>query len=257
VLSRKGRILSTNIAWWCRITRSNTSTWWIASELFGLEKGAFTGALQRRLGRFELANGGAIFLDEVGELPTEAQTTLLRVLQEREFERVGGSQSIAVDVRVLAATNQSLKAATVTGAFRLDLYYRLNVFPIAVPPLRERKDDVLILLEYFVARYARECGGPPAQAVYRGPQTRCGVRRERVMTPVEGQNSSATGSVAGTSPEHAWKQPILRLVDTLVGVSAIGRRKPEHDSGVDLVFRETRQSLSFNSITFLTSGKHG
>jgi PAS domain S-box-containing protein len=121
----------------------------IHSELFGHEKGAFTGAAQRRLGRFELADGGTIFLDEVGELPPDTQVALLRVLQEREFERVGGVQPIQVDVRVIAATNRDLKAATASGTFRLDLFYRLNVFPIEVPPLRERKDDILMLLEYL------------------------------------------------------------------------------------------------------------
>jgi len=130
----------------------------ISSELFGHEKGAFTGASQRRLGRFELANGGTIFLDEVGELPPDTQIALLRVLQEREFERVGGVQPIKVDVRVIAATNRDLKAATADGTFRLDLFYRLNVFPIEVPPLRERKDDILMLLEYFVKRYASRTG---------------------------------------------------------------------------------------------------
>jgi PAS domain S-box-containing protein len=130
----------------------------IPSELFGHEKGAFTGATQRRLGRFELADGGTIFLDEVGELPPDTQVALLRVLQEREFERVGGAQSIHVDVRVIAATNRDLKAATATGSFRQDLYYRLNVFPIEAPPLRERKDDILMLVEYFVQRYASRTG---------------------------------------------------------------------------------------------------
>src|ERR1700738_549601 len=130
----------------------------ISSELFGHEKGAFTGALQRRLGRFELANGGTIFLDEIGELPLDTQVALLRVLQEREFERVGGTQPVKIDVRVIAATNRDLEAAVANGTFRPDLYYRLNVFPIQVPPLRERQEDVLMLLEYFVHRFAEKMG---------------------------------------------------------------------------------------------------
>ncbi len=130
----------------------------IASELFGHEKGAFTGALQRRLGRFELADGGTIFLDEIGDLPSDTQLALLRVLQEREFERVGGTRSIRVDVRVIAATNRDLNAAMAGGAFRSDLFYRLNVFPIEMPPLRERQEDVPLLVAYFVDRYARKAG---------------------------------------------------------------------------------------------------
>jgi PAS domain S-box-containing protein len=130
----------------------------IASELFGHEKGAFTGATQRRLGRFELAHGGTLFLDEVGELPMETQVALLRVLQERAFERVGGSAAVRVDVRVVAATNRDLEAVIEAGTFRRDLFYRLNVFPIAVPPLRERVDDIPLLVEYFIDRYARQAG---------------------------------------------------------------------------------------------------
>jgi predicted ATPase/transcriptional regulator with GAF, ATPase, and Fis domain len=130
----------------------------ISSELFGHEKGAFTGATQRRLGRFEQANGGTIFLDEVGELPLDTQVALLRVLQEREFERVGGAQTIRVDLRVITATNRDLSAAVADGSFREDLFYRLNVFPIEVPPLRERTDDIVMLVEYFVRRYATRAG---------------------------------------------------------------------------------------------------
>src|SRR5438034_9953587 len=130
----------------------------IASELFGDEKGAFTGALQRRLGRFELADGGTIFLDEIGDLPAETQIALLRVLQEKEIERVGGSQSISVDVRVLAATNRDLKAAMAAGTFRQDLFYRLNVFPIQIPSLRERVDDIPLLVTYMVERFAKKAG---------------------------------------------------------------------------------------------------
>jgi formate hydrogenlyase transcriptional activator len=130
----------------------------IASELLGHEKGAFTGATQRRLGRFELAEGGTIFLDEVGELPVETQIALLRVLQEHEFERVGGTGSIRTNVRVIAATNRDLQAAIDVGTFRSDLFYRLNVFPIEVPPLRERPEDIPVLVGYFIDRYARKAG---------------------------------------------------------------------------------------------------
>ena len=130
----------------------------IPSELFGHEKGAFTGATQRRLGRFELADGGTIFLDEVGELLPDTQVALLRVLQERELERVGGRQPIHVNVRVITATNRDLEAAVANGTFRQDLFYRLNVFPIEVPPLRERKTDLLLLVEYFVQRYGAKAG---------------------------------------------------------------------------------------------------
>ncbi len=130
----------------------------IASELFGHEKGAFTGALQQRLGKFEVAEGGTIFLDEIGELPAETQIALLRVLQEREFERVGGNRTIRTDVRVIAATNRDLQSAIDAGAFRSDLFYRLNVFPVEVPPLRARKEDIPMLVEYFIDRFARQAG---------------------------------------------------------------------------------------------------
>jgi transcriptional regulator with GAF, ATPase, and Fis domain len=130
----------------------------IASELFGHERGAFTGAIQQRLGRFELANGGTLFLDEVGELPAQTQVALLRVLQEHEFERVGGTRPIRADVRVIAATNRDLQAAINAGSFRSDLFYRLHVFPIEIPALRERKEDIRLLVGYFIDRYARKAG---------------------------------------------------------------------------------------------------
>ncbi len=130
----------------------------LASELFGHEKGAFTGAIQRRLGRFELAEGGTIFLDEIGELPAETQIALLRVLQEREFERVGGTGLIRTNVRVIAATNRDLQAAIAARTFRSDLFYRLNVFPVEVPPLRERREDIPVLVGYFIDRFARKAG---------------------------------------------------------------------------------------------------
>jgi formate hydrogenlyase transcriptional activator len=130
----------------------------IASELFGYEKGAFTGATQRHLGRFELANGGTVFLDEIGDIPAETQIALLRVLQEREFERVGGAHPIPIDVRVLAATNSDLPAAVDSGTFRLDLFYRLSVFPIQVPALRERPGDIPVLVKCFIDCCARNVG---------------------------------------------------------------------------------------------------
>ncbi len=130
----------------------------VESELFGHERGAFSGALQRRLGRFELAHGGTIFLDEIGEVPPDVQVKLLRVLQEREFERVGGSQTIATDVRVIAATNRDLQKALADGSFRTDLYYRLNVFPVQMPALRERLEDIPLLVQFFVQKYASRVG---------------------------------------------------------------------------------------------------
>jgi len=130
----------------------------VESELFGHEKGAFTGAVGKHKGRFELAHGGTLFLDEIGELPLETQVKLLRVLQEREFERVGGNETIRVDVRVVAATNRNLPQLVARGQFREDLYYRLNVFPVALPPLRERAEDIPPLVNAFLQRYARQAG---------------------------------------------------------------------------------------------------
>jgi formate hydrogenlyase transcriptional activator len=130
----------------------------IASELFGHEKGSFTGALQQRIGRFEAANGGTIFLDEIGELKSEMQIALLRVLQEKEFERVGGNKTIQTDVRVIAATNRDLEREVDNGRFRKDLYYRLSVFPVEVPALRDRADDIPVLVDYFISRLANRMG---------------------------------------------------------------------------------------------------
>ena len=132
----------------------------LESELFGHEKGAFTGAIQRRIGRFELANGGTIFLDEVGELPSDAQVRLLRVIQEHEFERVGSSRPVRVDVRIIAATNRNLAESVKNGTFRSDLFYRLNVFPVELPPLRERQSDIPPLVSFFLAKFAKELGKP-------------------------------------------------------------------------------------------------
>jgi transcriptional regulator with GAF, ATPase, and Fis domain len=146
--SRRSRAVFTKLN--CAVTPSSL----MAAELFGYEKGAFTDANQRHAGRFEVANHGTIFLDEIGEMPGEAQAALLRVLQEHEFERVGGTQSIPVDVRVIAATNCDLPEAVRSGKFRLDLFYRLNVFPIHVPPLRDRPEDIVLLAKYFIERYA-------------------------------------------------------------------------------------------------------
>src|SRR5271168_4279849 len=150
--SRRSRSVFTRMN--CAVTPPSL----MAAELFGYEKGAFTGANQRHAGRFEVTNHGTIFLDEIGEMPSETQVALLRVLQEREFERVGGTQSIPVDVRVIAATNCDLPSAIRSGKFRLDLFYRLNVFPIHVPPLRERPEDIVLLAKYFIERYAAKTG---------------------------------------------------------------------------------------------------
>ena len=130
----------------------------LESELFGHEKGAFTGAVARRLGRFELADGGTLFLDEVGDLPQDVQVKLLRVLQEREFERVGGTDTVKVDVRVVSATHRDLEQLITAGEFREDLYYRLNVFPITLPPLRDRPGDIPLLCEHFIQKYAQSIG---------------------------------------------------------------------------------------------------
>src|SRR5690606_20496000 len=130
----------------------------IESELFGHEKGAFTGAVERRIGKFELAHQSTLFLDEIGELPLEAQSKLLRIIQERELERIGGQQTIKIDVRLIAATNRNLEEEVKAGRFRADLYFRLNVFPIHIPPLRERLEDIAQLTDFFIQKYSRNTG---------------------------------------------------------------------------------------------------
>ena len=147
----------------------------LESELFGHEKGAFTGALCARAGRFEEAEGGTLFLDEIGDFSPAIQVKLLRVLQEREFERVGSNQTLKADVRIIAATNQDLEARLAEGLFRQDLYYRINVFPISLPPLRDRKDDILLLADHFVAKYAEEDGQGRAADQHAGDQHDAGL----------------------------------------------------------------------------------
>jgi formate hydrogenlyase transcriptional activator len=160
----------------------------IASELFGHEKGAFTGAMQQRIGRFEAANGGTIFLDEIAELSPEIQVALLRVLQEKEFERVGGNRTIKTDVRVIAATNKDLHHEVSVGRFRMDLFYRLNVFPIHVPALRERLEDIPLLVNYFAARLA--------------------ARTEKQITQIEQQSLSAM-------QQYSWPGNVRELQNVI------------------------------------------
>jgi PAS domain S-box-containing protein len=199
----------------------------VASELFGHEKGAFTGALHRRLGRFEAANGGTILLDEIGELPPEAQVALLRVLQEREIERVGSSHPIPVDVRVIAATNRDLEGAVARGAFREDLFYRLNVVPLRAPPLRDRADDIPMLVEYWVDRFAKRAGkrflNIERQTLHRLQEYDWpgNVRElqnviERAVVLVEGETFTVDTSWLTRKPRHAPvgnARPVTTLAD--------------------------------------------
>jgi transcriptional regulator with GAF, ATPase, and Fis domain len=199
----------------------------IASELFGHEKGAFTGATQRRLGRFESADGGTLFLDEVGELPAEMQISLLRVLQEREFHRIGGDEPIKTNVRVVAATNRDLKAAIAEGRFREDLFYRLNVFPVHVPPLRERREDLPLLVQYFVDRFSGKAGkkitGISKRSMdllqaYRWPGNVRELQNviERAVILCDSANLSIDESwLAGHS--HSTDTPLLPLSEKLAG----------------------------------------
>jgi transcriptional regulator with GAF, ATPase, and Fis domain len=187
----------------------------IASELFGHEKGAFTGAAHQRLGRFELASGGTLFLDEVGELPPETQIALLRVLQEHEFERVGGTRPIRADVRVIAATNRDLQADISAGSFRSDLFYRLHVFPIEIPALRERKADIRLMVEYFIDRYARKAGKSITTVTRRlsdylnhtlGPETYANCRTSRTGIRTVGRGREARNRAFHAGIENSVTQ---------------------------------------------------
>jgi len=218
----------------------------IASELFGHEKGAFTGATQRHLGRFELADGGTIFLDEVGDLPAETQVALLRVLQEREFQRVGGDRPIRSDVRVIAATNRNLQAAIDSGAFRSDLFYRLNVFPIETPPLRNRKDDIPLLVAYFVERYARKTGktikqiGKKSLELLQAYPWPGNIRElqnivERSVIVCESEVFSVDESWLSSQVAAAGSKPALGLSQILAG---------EEKQAIEAALRESRGRVS-------------
>jgi Nif-specific regulatory protein len=220
----------------------------VESELFGYERGAFTGALRRKKGRFELANGGTLFLDEIGELSPATQVKLLRVLQEREFERVGGTESVKVDVRVIAATNRDLEAALADFSFREDLYYRLNVFPIFIAPLRARKADVLPLADHFIDKYAREHGktirriAAPASDLLSSYHWPGNVRElentiERAVLLADGevihdhhlpstlQTMEATGAVVSTSLERAVEAFERSLIEEALKTARGNRSK--------------------------------
>jgi formate hydrogenlyase transcriptional activator len=196
----------------------------VISEFFGHEKGAFTGAVQRRLGRFECANGGTIFLDEVGELPHDAQVALLRVLQEREFERLGGTQTISTDVRVIAATNRDLNSAASEKTFRQDLLYRLNVFPIRLPALRERVDDIPLLAEYLIYRSARSLGKPISSIsrrtldLFRAYEWPGNIRElqniiERAVITCDAEQFSVDESWLGSQERRSFRLPLTDDLD--------------------------------------------
>jgi formate hydrogenlyase transcriptional activator len=211
----------------------------IASELFGHEKGAFTGALQQRIGRFEAANGGTIFLDEIAELSPEIQVSLLRVLQEKEFERVGGNRTIKTDVRVIAASNKDLWREVSEGRFRMDLFYRLNVFPVQVPPLRERVNDIPVLVDYFAARLAARTGKKVMQIE---KQSLCAMQQyswpgniRELQNVIERCVILADSEVLRVEPGMLMQQP--QLLTTAPIATACGS---DRKAQIEAVLRETR-----------------
>jgi formate hydrogenlyase transcriptional activator len=204
----------------------------IASELFGHEKGAFTGALNQRIGRFEAANGGTIFLDEIGELSQEMQISLLRVLQEKEFERVGGNRTIRTDVRVIAATNRDLARHVKEDRFRMDLFYRLNVFPVQVPAVRERPDDIPILVDYFVAHFARRMGKKIGQIEKRTLDSLMAYSWPGNIREL--QNLIERGVILSESD-------VFRLEPGLLPQAVVSQRRDDDpQSAIETVLRDTR-----------------
>jgi len=218
----------------------------IASELFGHEKGAFTGALQQRIGRFEAAHGGTIFLDEIGELSQEMQIALLRVLQEKEFERVGGSKTIRADVRVIAATNRDLEREVADGRFRMDLYYRLNVFPIAMPALRERVDDIPILVDYFISRFAARMGKRITQIDRRSLDALTGYswpgNIRELQNVIERGVILADGDVFRLDP--GTLSPSRRTQATTSPAPASTSSRSDQKAEIEAVLKETRGRIS-------------
>lgn len=215
----------------------------VESELFGHAKGAFTGAIERRIGRFELADRGTIFLDEVGELPPEAQAKLLRVLQEREFEPVGSNRNVKVNVRVIAATNRDLAAAVAAGRFRADLFYRLNVFPLAVPPLRERREDLPQLVMFFLARFAKMLGKPVSRvsaetmallAAYHWPGNVREVQNvmERAVVLSQGPELELTADLLPSPPSSAPATTVTTDAATPVELATLESLERAHISAV-------------------------